>query len=84
LTGAPALPQQKTRNAQQRRRHKALMRRRLQRLLYQYCYDTVEKGITGGSHSQWKPLVDRVIKMHKLLSLKSRIYIDDMWEWSGW
>ena len=33
-------------------------------------------------HCQRKPLVDRVIKMHKLLGLKSKVYIDDM-EWSG-
>jgi hypothetical protein len=30
------------------------------------------------------PLVDRVIKMHKLLDLKSKVYIDDMREWRGW
>jgi hypothetical protein len=29
-------------------------------------------------------LVDRVIKMHKLVGLKSKVYIDDMREWSGW
>jgi hypothetical protein len=39
----------------------------------------------GGSHRQRKPLVDRVIKMHKLLlGLKSKVYIDDTREWSGW
>jgi hypothetical protein len=51
--------------------------------LNQYCYDTVEKGNCGGSHRQRKPLVDRVIKMHKLLDLKGN-YIEDMREWSGW
>jgi hypothetical protein len=35
-------------------------------------------------HCQRKPLGDRVIKMHKLLGLKSKVYIGDMREWSGW
>ena len=35
-------------------------------------------------HCQRKPLVDRVIKMHKLLDLKGKVYIEDMREWSGW
>jgi hypothetical protein len=30
----------------------------------------------AGVHCQRRPLVDRVIKMHKLLSLKSKVYID--------
>ena len=37
----------------------------------------------AGVRCQWKPLVDRVIKMHKLLGLKSKVYIDDMREWCG-
>ena len=53
-------------------------------VLNQYCYDTVEKGICGGSHRKRKPVADRVTKMHKLLRLKSKVYIDDMREWSGW
>jgi hypothetical protein len=32
-------------------------------------------------HYQRKPLVDRVIRMHKPLGLKSKVYIDDR---SGW
>jgi hypothetical protein len=51
--------------------------------LNQYCYDTVEKEFAR-VRGQRKPLVDRVIKMHKLLGLKSKIYIEDMREWSGW
>jgi len=52
-------------------------------VLNQYCYDTVEKEFAG-AHRQQKPLVGRVLKMHKLLGLKSKVYIDDMREWSGW
>jgi len=52
--------------------------------LIQYCYDTVEKGICGGSHRQRKPPVNCAIKMHKLLGLKSKVYIEDMREWSAW
>jgi hypothetical protein len=44
----------------------------------------VEKEFAGGSHLQRKPLVERGIKIHKLLGLKSKVYIDDMREWSGW
>jgi len=52
--------------------------------LNQYCYDTVEKGFRGGAHRNRKPLVDRVIKMHKLLGWKNKVFIDDMREWSEW
>jgi hypothetical protein len=38
----------------------------------------------GGAHRKRKPLVDRVIKMHKFLGLKSEVFIDDMREWSKW
>jgi len=53
-------------------------------VLNQYCYDTVEKGFRGGAHRNRKPLVDRVIKMHKLLGWKNKVFIDDMREWSEW
>jgi hypothetical protein len=53
-------------------------------VLNQYCYDNVEKGICEGSPGQRKPRVDCVIKMHKLPGLKSKVYIGDMREWSGW
>jgi hypothetical protein len=53
-------------------------------VLNQYCYNTVEKGIWGGT-SQAEAARDRVIKMHRLLlGLKSKVYIDDTREWSGW
>jgi hypothetical protein len=53
-------------------------------VLNQDCNDNVEKGICGGVVRQRKPRVDRVIKMHKLIGLKSKVYIYDMREWSGW
>ena len=53
-------------------------------VLNQYCDDNVENGICEGSHRQRKPLVDRVIKMHELLGLKSKVFDDDMRGWSGW
>jgi hypothetical protein len=34
------------------------------------------KGNLRGVHCQRKPRVDRVIKMHKLIGLKSKVYID--------
>jgi hypothetical protein len=38
----------------------------------------------AGVHRQRKPLVDRGIKMHKLLGLNGKVFIDDMREWSEW
>ena len=51
-------------------------------VLNQYCYDNVEREFAGW-HCQRKPLVDRVIKMHKLLGLKEKVYVDDMRGWCG-
>jgi hypothetical protein len=44
----------------------------------------VYKELAGGpaTSSERRSLI--AIKMHELLGLKSKVYIDDMREWSGW
>jgi hypothetical protein len=50
--------------------------------LNQYCYDNVEREFAGCTANGSCALI-AFAKMHKLIGLKSKVYID-MREWSGW